>query len=100
MSRLTAPANVITIEITEAKIGRWMKNREITTVLRPVQAATPLPAREPVLAAAGRLVGARERAGEAARWAARQALARWALARQALARQALARQPLARQPPA
>ena len=30
--RLTPPARVITIEITEAKIGRWMKYREITAV--------------------------------------------------------------------
>src|SRR6056300_947581 len=38
-SRLTPPASVMTIEITDAKIGRWMKNREITAIGYPAEAA-------------------------------------------------------------
>ena len=40
-SRLTPPASVITIEITDAKIGRWMKNREITALGCLAGAASP-----------------------------------------------------------
>ena len=44
---LTSPANEITIEITLAKIGRWMKNREITVPPQTGSAAIPAQDRAP-----------------------------------------------------